>query len=114
MESVTNFRCYQDNGFSLLNVNGKNCDYIPENSLGEQKATDDPYKILISGDVMRIQGEYNSSDPVSVVVIAINGINCIICNKFIVNEDIIDIGNMPKGVYFVFINNTYNHKFTVQ
>jgi hypothetical protein len=112
MESITNFRCYQDDSFSNLNVTNNSCDYIPENSIyiiGDKK-----YSIYTDSKYLKIICNGNTNDKnIGLKIMNVSGQVFININKHNIDEEPINIEYLPRGTYILTINNLYNHKFAI-
>lgn len=94
-----NFRCFEDNSFSLYNPNGGSCGYVVgiDNNLDEESVKLYPNPV---------QNELTIKNSNSQTVIIVNVLGDEVGRYSIKsNQQIIDVSNLHKGIYFMKFEN---------
>ena len=112
LESISGFRCYEDDDFSNLNLFNFDCDYIPQ--VGILSMEDDTYRIYNDSKYLKIISSENIDRPhIGIKLMDMSGHVYYSNTEFSFNEETINIEQLPKGTYIVTINDFHKKKVIV-
>ena len=112
LESISGFRCYEDDDFSNLNLFNFDCDYIPP--VGINPIEDNYFSIYNDSKYLKVICSENiKNQHIEIKLMDMSGQVYFSNNEFSFKEETISIEQLPRGTYIVTINNFYNKKVII-
>lgn len=112
LESLYEFRCYEDKDFPNLNLFDFDCDYISQ--VGINPIEDNSYSIYNDSKYLKvICSEKSKNQYIEIKLMDMSGQVYFSNNEFSFKEETISIEQLPKGTYIVKINNYYKKKVII-